>query len=36
MNALNQILTEMFGPLGPLFAIGGLGLVLIIIVLPRS
>jgi tight adherence protein C len=34
MDAINQILIDMFGPLGPLYAVGGLGLVLVIATLP--
>lgn len=34
MDALISMLTEKFGPLGPLFAMGGLGLLLVILTLP--
>jgi tight adherence protein C len=34
MDALNTMLTDMLGPLGPLIALGGLGLLLIVAVLP--
>jgi len=34
MEAINQFLTEQFGPLGPLYAVGGLGLLLILLTLP--
>ncbi|WP_370282524.1 type II secretion system F family protein [Pseudooceanicola sp.] len=34
MQAINQMLTEQFGQLGPLYAVGGLGLLLILITLP--
>ena len=27
LNSLNQILTDMFGPLGPLVAVGALGMI---------
>jgi len=34
MDAINAILTDMLGPFGPLFAVGGLALVLILVTLP--
>ncbi|MGR3454764.1 type II secretion system F family protein [Pseudooceanicola sp.] len=34
MEAINQLLTEQFGPLGPLYAVGGLGVLLILLTLP--
>lgn len=34
MEALNQFLSDQFGPLGPLYAVGGLGVLLILITLP--
>jgi tight adherence protein C len=34
LGALNESLTNALGPLGPLFAVGGLGLLLIILALP--
>lgn len=34
LDSLNQILTDMFGPLGPLVAVGALGMILIILTLP--
>ncbi len=34
LQALNESLTNSLGPLGPLFAVGGLGLLLIILALP--
>ncbi|MGH1424935.1 MAG: type II secretion system F family protein [Pseudooceanicola sp.] len=34
MDALNAMLVDMLGPLGPLYAVGGLGVVLILFTLP--
>ena len=34
MEAISQMLVAQFGPLGPLYAVGGLGLVLIVLTLP--
>jgi tight adherence protein C len=34
IESLNQILTELFGPLGPLIAVGLLGMLLIVLTLP--
>ncbi len=34
MNSLMSILTDLMGPMGPLYAVGGLGLVLILATLP--
>lgn len=34
MDAITQILVDMFGPLGPLYAVGGLGLLLVVATLP--
>ncbi|TYB82976.1 type II secretion system F family protein [Maritimibacter fusiformis] len=34
MDSINQFLIDMFGPLGPLYAVGGLGLVLVVATLP--
>lgn len=34
LESLNNMLTNTFGPLGPLFAVGGLGLLLVILTLP--
>jgi len=34
MEAINEFLTSNMGPLGPLFAVGGLGMLLIILTLP--
>ncbi|MGR3321676.1 MAG: type II secretion system F family protein [Pseudooceanicola sp.] len=34
MEALNAFLADQFGPLGPLYAVGGLGAILILITLP--
>jgi tight adherence protein C len=34
LSSLNQTLTDLFGPLGPLFVLGGIGLVLIVLTLP--
>lgn len=34
MDALNQILIDMLGPMGPLMAVGGLGFLLMLIALP--
>ena len=34
MNAFNQWLADMFGPLGPLYAVGGLGVAMILFTLP--
>ena len=34
MDTINTFLTDMFGPLGPLIAVGGLGLLLVLLTLP--
>ena len=34
LSSLNQTLTDLLGPLGPLFVLGGVGLVLIVLTLP--
>ena len=34
MNNLNALLVEKMGPLGPLVAVGGLGVLLVVLVLP--
>ncbi|SFP06040.1 type II secretion system F family protein [Tranquillimonas alkanivorans] len=34
MDAINALLTEQLGPLGPLIAVGGLGLLLVLLALP--
>jgi len=34
MDALNTMLTDMFGPLGPMIALGGVGLLLVLSVMP--
>ncbi len=34
MDMFNAFLTDMLGPMGPLFAVGGIGLLLVLIVLP--
>lgn len=34
LDSINQMLVELLGPMGPLFAIGGLGLLLVLLTLP--
>ena len=34
MNAFNQMMADMFGPMGPLYVVGGIGVLMIVITLP--